>query len=168
MIVRALKVFFILFIMLWGSAVLAKGENLGLGFIVGDPTGLSLKVWQDRTHAVDVGLGWNTQHDESFHLHADYLIHDFSIFKLKPGAGRMPFYYGIGGVIAKEDYYDYYNRAFYYHNDTRVGVRIPVGISYLFAGNPLEFFAELAPRLDLTPSSDFTVDAALGMRFYFK
>lgn len=155
MMKRTLTVLWMLSAMLWGEAALAKGENLGVGLIVGAPTGVTLKAWQDSTHAVDVGLGWTAEHDENFHLHADYLFHNFSVFK--PSVGRLALYYGVGGAISRQN-----------GDDTRIGIRVPFGISYFFANNPLEMFGELAPRADFSPNSDLTLDAALGMRFYFK
>ena len=152
---RMLKAFWVLSMMLWAVVAFAKEENLGVGLIVGAPTGLSLKVWQDSIHAVDVGLGWTAEHNENFHLHADYLYHDFSVFK--PSTGRMPLYYGVGGAISKKS-----------GNDAHVGIRVPFGISYFFAKSPLEIFGELAPRADLSPSTHLTADAALGIRFNFK
>jgi Protein of unknown function (DUF3996) len=155
MMKRTLTVLWMLTTMLWGAVAFAEGENLGVGLIVGEPIGLSLKAWQDSIHAVDVGLGWTAEHDESFHLHADYLFHDFSVFK--PSIGRMPLYYGVGGAISRKT-----------GDDAHVGIRVPFGISYFFANNPLEIFGELAPRADLSPNSHLTVDSALGIRFYFK
>ena len=152
---RMLKALWVLSMMLWAAVSFAKDENLGVGLIIGAPTGLSLKVWRDSIHAVDIGLGWTAEHNENFHLHADYLVHDFSVFK--PGTGRMPLYYGVGGSISKKS-----------GNDAHIGIRVPFGISYFFARSPLELFGELAPRADLSPSSHFTVDAALGVRFYFE
>ncbi|MEJ2553235.1 MAG: hypothetical protein P8164_10955 [Gammaproteobacteria bacterium] len=152
---RMLKSLWVLSTMLWAVVASAKGENLGVGLMVGAPTGLSLKAWQDSIHAIDVGLGWTAEHNESFHLHADYLFHDFSVFK--PGTGRMPLYYGMGGTISRKS-----------GDNTHVGIRVPFGISYFVAKSPLEIFGELAPRADLSPSSHFTVDAALGIRFYFE
>lgn len=163
---NSLNILLILSCLVWGHAAFARNDGVGVGMIIGDPTGLSLKSWLDRTHAIDAGLGWNTHHEDEFHLHVDYLIHDFSAFRVR--SGRMPFYYGIGGVVAQDDYDHYHNHAYHHHDDTHLGVRIPLGISYSFASNPLELFAELAPRLDLTPGTDFMVDAAMGVRFYFK
>jgi hypothetical protein len=152
---RMLKSLWVLSTIFWAVVASANGENLGVGLMVGAPTGLSLKAWQDSIHAIDVGLGWTAEHNESFHLHADYLFHDFSVFK--PGTGRMPLYYGVGGTISRKS-----------GDNTHVGIRVPFGISYFVAKSPLEIFGELAPRADLSPSSHFTVDAALGIRFYFE
>ena len=151
---RMMKALWVFSMILWASVTFAKGENLGVGLMVGAPTGLSLKTWLDSTHAVDVGLGWTAEHDENFHVHADYLFHDFSVFK--PSSGRMPLYYGVGGAISSKS-----------GDDTHVGIRVPFGISYLLTNSPLEIFGELAPRADFSSNSHLMVDAALGIRFYF-
>ena len=152
---QAVKVFWTLSTMFWATVAFANSDNVGVGLIVGEPTGLSLKAWQDSTHAIDVGLGWTAEHNESFHVHADYLFHDFSVFK--PSTGRMPLYYGVGGAISRKS-----------GDDTHVGIRVPFGISYLLENSPLEIFGEIAPRADFSTNSHLIVDAALGIRFYFK
>jgi hypothetical protein len=37
----------------------AQERNFGLGVIVGEPTGLSAKLWTSNTGALDFGLGWS-------------------------------------------------------------------------------------------------------------
>jgi hypothetical protein len=34
--------------------------------------------------------------------------------------------------------------------------------------NPVEFFVEVAPVVDLVPDTDADFEAALGIRYYFK
>ena len=82
----------------------------------------------------------------------DYLFHNYGIFKVKQG--KLPLYYGIGGRVKFEE-------------ETRVGVRIPVGICYLFRNQPLDVFFEIVPILDLTPETDFDINASVGVRFFF-
>jgi hypothetical protein len=52
-------------------------------------------------------------------------------------------------------------------NDAMFGIRVPVGITYLFDDYPLDLFFELVPVLDLSPDVDLDINAALGLRFYF-
>jgi hypothetical protein len=152
---QTVKVFWAISTMFWATVAFANSEKLGVGLIVGEPTGLTLKAWQDTTHAIDFGLGWTAEHNENFHVHADYLFHDFSIFK--PGTGRMALYYGVGGAISRKS-----------GDNTYVGIRVPFGISYLLANSPLELFGELAPRADFSSNSHLLIDASFGIRFYFK
>ena len=52
------------------------------------------------------------------------------------------------------------------NDDPRLGLRIPLGLSYLISNSPLELFGELAPVLDLTPDTTFRVNGGLGLRYW--
>lgn len=134
-------------------------KGFGIGMVVGAPTGLSVKKWFGN-NAVDAAAGWSS---DAFHVHADYLFHDSSLTK-----GNVPIHFGIGGRLKFED--EDHNKG--HHNDdddgdTRLGLRIPLGINYIFAKHPFDIFAEIAPVLDLVPETDFSLDAGVGVRFYF-
>ena len=52
--------------------LLAMDKNFGLGVIIGDPTGISVKVWQAKNLAYDGAIAWTTEgKDDVLHLHAD-------------------------------------------------------------------------------------------------
>lgn len=129
-------------------------DGFGVGVIIGEPTGVSMKYWLDDSSAIDAALAVSLSHDNPFQFHADYLIHSTSSLTSSELKGRLPWYYGIGGRI-KEDH------------DTHIGVRVPVGITYMFADTPMDFFAEVAPVLDVTPKVDLSVTGAVGLRYYF-
>jgi hypothetical protein len=126
----------------------------GLGIIVGEPTGLSLKSWVGGNSALDLGLAWSFSHDGNMHVHGDYLAHNFNLFDLDSGA--LPLYYGIGA------------RVLFTENDARVGLRVPVGLAYIFSGSRADLFVELAPLLDLTPDTEFNLNGAAGLRYFFQ
>jgi hypothetical protein len=130
----------------------AQDRGLGLGLILGEPTGVSLKSWTGRRTAIDAAAAWSFDRDGSLHFHADYLIHDFNLLKTR--TGRLPVYYGIGGRIRLED-------------KTRIGIRIPVGICYIFENTPLDIFVELGPVFDVFPRTEVTVAGFLGLRYFF-
>ncbi len=90
-----------------------------------------------------------------FYLHGDLLVHKFDLFNVPKG--RMPLYFG-GGVFVKFRDDDY---------DDKVGVRVPVGISYMFEGMPVDIFAELAPGIDLSPSTRIDFTGGVGIRYWF-
>jgi len=50
----------------------------------------------------------------------------------------------------------------------RVGVRVPVGISYLFDSVPVDLFLEVAPVVDLVPSTGLGWNSGIGIRYYFQ
>ncbi len=82
---------------------------------------------------------------------ADCILHNFDVAHVR--SGQLPIFYGIGGRIVTG------------YAGT-VGVRIPVGFVYLFAGAPFDIFLEAVPELDLAPSTDFHLAGALGGRFW--
>jgi hypothetical protein len=133
-----------------GSAA-AQG-NFGLGIIVGEPTGVSAKLWLTDRTAVDAAAAWSFSDEAAFHLHADYLFHNFDLISVEQG--RLPVHFGIGGRVKFED-------------DSKFGVRIPIGLTYIFDGAPLDVFFEVVPILDLVPDTEFTANGAVGIRYFF-
>ncbi len=135
------------------TAASAQPRGFGVGIILGEPTGFSFKGWTSETNAIDGGLAWSFAHETSFHVHADYLWHAFHVFKTTE---TIPVYYGIGGRIKT-------GRS----EDARVGVRVVVGIEYIFRNAPVDLFFEVAPIVDFAPSTDLDGNAGIGARFYF-
>lgn len=124
-----------------------------LGVIVGEPTGISVKMWFDRNAAFDGAVSWSLKDkDEDLHLHADFLWHNYSL--IDDPSGLLPVYYGIGGRIILA-------------NDTRLGARVPLGISWLLGGAPLDLFIEAAVILDIIPETEFDMNGGIGIRFIF-
>jgi len=131
------------------SSSYAQGK-FGLGIILGEPTGVSAKVWMSGSTAVDGAIAWSFANKSALHIHADFLIHNYDIF-----SKVVPLYYGIGGRIKfRED-------------DTRIGVRVPVGVAYDIPSTQIDLFLEIVPLLNLNPSTSFTMNGAIGGRFYF-
>lgn len=141
----------------------AEGEGFGIGFIVGEPTGLSAKTWLDGTKAVDGALGWSDGHNDTIRVHMDFLYHNF---KLLSELGRNPpaIYLGVGGRARIRNV----SGDTSFENDVQMSVRFPVGITYLFREAPLGIFAELVPALDVQPATRFWWGGAAGVRFYFR
>jgi hypothetical protein len=129
-------------------------HRFGAGLMVGEPTGLSLKYWLDDNLAVDGAVGAAFHPDTDLYLHSDILWHNFDLLHVP--RGQLPLYLGVGGRVKFVD-----------DGDDRFGIRVPIGVSYLFDNAPVDIFLEVAPILDVTPSvrGDFT--ASLGARFWF-
>ena len=126
----------------------------GIGAMIGGPSGLSLKKWTSNTTAVDGGAAWSIGKDPGLQLHADYLLHRSDFEGLIDD--RSFAYYGIGGRIKWGD------------EDSRVGVRIPLGVAYHFPDAPLDAFIEVVPVFDLVPESQLVLNLSIGMRYYFQ
>ncbi|WP_246043178.1 hypothetical protein [Fodinibius saliphilus] len=127
-------------------------KDLGVGFIIGEPTGLSLKSWTGGGNAIDAGLAWSFGRYDAINIHADYLWHNYETFN-KVDSGSLPLYYGIGGRLVLGD-------------SSFIGARLPIGLNYLLEDSPVGFFFEVAPIINIAPATSFDVDGGLGVRFY--
>jgi len=125
-----------------------------IGAIFGEPTGLSLKYWLSDTMAVDGGLGWSFDDDTDLQVHSDLLWHTFELFPVSEGA--LALYFGVGVRAQFRD-----------NRDDVFGIRIPVGVNYLFEQVPVSVFAEVAPVLDVAPDTDGGFMAGIGARYRF-
>lgn len=153
-----MKKFFILIsllVLIFASNILAQGNGFGLGIILGEPTGISGKLWLNSKSAVDGAVAWSFDKNSAMHLHGDYILHNFKWIEVEEVS--PPVYFGIGGRIRFHEG----------KGDDNVGVRIPVGLDYIFSGAPLDLFLEVVPILDLVPDTDFDINAALGIRYFF-
>ena len=140
------------FLVLFSGLNYSQDKKIGAGIIVGEPTGLSFKYWLTEKTAVDAGLAWSFVDENAVQIQADYLIHNFNLIKVSKG--KLPFYFGIGGRLK-------------FSTDVILGVRVPLGLAYLFSDEPIDIFLEIVPILDLLPKTDFTISAAIGGRYFF-
>ncbi|MBN2039907.1 MAG: DUF3996 domain-containing protein [Spirochaetes bacterium] len=144
------------------AADTAAGEQFGIGLIVGEPTGVSMKYRITENSAFDLGVAWSFANEDAFHIHSDYLIHNFNLIKVPEG--QLPFYYGIGARVKFAEDDKNKNRD---KDGTIFGARIPLGLSYMFANQPIDIFGEIVPVLDLVPDTDFALNIAVGARYFF-
>ncbi|MCB0272163.1 MAG: hypothetical protein KDD46_04040 [Bdellovibrionales bacterium] len=136
----------------------ADKRPLGVGFILGEPTGLSMKYNLGPTTAIDGGAAWSFSGKDSFHLHSDLLFHTNNLFSVQNEDIRtngFDLYYGAGLRLKFND------------GDDSFGIRAPIGLEYLFHDAHLGVFFEFAGILDLTPDTDFNINAGIGLRYFF-
>jgi hypothetical protein len=163
--IKAKTLLIFIFIIVTTATYTQAKEGLGVGIILGEPTGLTLKKWIDDRYAIDAAAAWSFSENDSFQLHADYLAHNFSFLKpVNIKKGRLPVYFGIGGRVKLKKENESKGRN---DDDTLVGIRVPLGISYLFSDAPVDIFGEIVPLLDIVPDTEFDLNAAIGARFYF-
>ena len=131
-------------------------REFGLGLIIGDPTGLSLKYFVSPEFAVDGAVGLGLLGKEALHAHVDALWH-FEIQRWPSAA--LALYLGVGPKLAIKDKRD--------DSDLRIGARAPFGLALMFAEAPFDVFVEVAAGLWLIKKPGFDVDVAIGGRFWF-
>ena len=121
--------------------------GLGVGVMLGEPTGLSAIMWLGGGNAIDVVAAWAFLGGGSLYLHADYQFH--------AAIDRpLTYYAGLGGFVQ-------------FAEDPEFGARLPLGITYLFQQAPLDIFVEIAPGMALMPATRFRLNGGIGFRFYF-
>lgn len=126
------------------------GGNFGIGLMLGEPTGASIKIWNNDRTAFNFGVAWSLSgREEAIHLHADYLLHSWF-----DDIDQLAFYYGLGGRII-------------FANDATAGIRVPLGLNLVFENIALDLFLEAAPILDFSPETELAGNGAVGIRYYF-
>ncbi len=147
---KKLIIFILLFLVL--LSVQAQNKTFGIGVILGEPTGISAKLWLGEVMAIDFAAAWSFVNSTAFQLHADYLFHLMELIKVSKG--KLPLYFGVGGRMKFGD-------------KVKAGVRIPVGLAYMFANVPLDLFVEVVPMLNLVPATGFDIGGGIGVRYFF-
>lgn len=143
----------LLLITIFSGAAFAQSNGFGLGIILGEPTGISAKYWTTNSTAFDFGLGYSLKKYSRLHLHADYLFHTKNLFNTNES---IELYYGPGARLRLVE-----------NGDSRLGFRFDIGIVWIPRNAPVDVFLEIAPLLDIIPSTDFTVNGGVGVRFFF-
>lgn len=152
-------------IMLLAKPIAAQDHGFGIGLILGEPTGISAKLWTSKQNAFDFGLGVGLGGDRieyegdyegegRIHFHMDYLWHSFDAIN---STERFPLYYGIGGRFNSGGGYD-----------ASFGVRGVFGIAWFPHSTPIDVFVELVPVFQITPTTGFGIDAGVGIRYFFE
>ncbi len=167
------------FLILMSARPAPAQGNLGFGFVLGNPTALSMKYWLSKNdRALDFALGtggyrggyWHSHGGSrhyhgrgygrgDFHFHADYLFHHF--FRAPEKIG---FFYGPGFAFESGNhYYDHHED---YEGDFRAGPRAKFGIVWIPRNVPLDVFFEVAPTFYVIGGGT-QVHGGLGVRFWF-
>ncbi len=148
------------------AAKTPKEYTIGLGVVLGEPTGLTAKHWFDDTHALDAHLSFDFT-DEAFAVSSNYLFH-FDVLQLRTDAVELPLYVGIGGKLLFDADDEQGNKRADKDDDfLSLGARVPFGADLLFTRIPLEVFIEVGIGVRLIPATRPDLDGGLGVRYYF-
>ncbi len=145
----------------------AQQREFGLGIILGEPTGISAKLWESSTDAWDAALAWSFVNTGHVHIHADRLWHQTDVINTSL---NLKTYFGIGGALSfvGEDSDYWKNREGERRRSaTILAARVPVGITLATRSNELEFFLEVVPQLNLVPATHFSIGFGVGGRYFF-
>ncbi|MBK6766105.1 MAG: hypothetical protein IPG71_07205 [bacterium] len=132
-------------------AVAKDNDGFGIGPVLGEPTGLNAQLFWDRASAVDITGAWSW--NEWILVSADFQLYDFFLDMPR----EWKWYYG-GGV--------YMSLANDGHEDNTFGVRVPIGLKYHFPYTIVDVWGEVAPGLELAPSTRGSLQGGVGLTFW--
>lgn len=124
--------------------------DVGIGFQVGQPTGLTLKIYKPTT-SIDFLAAWDW--DKFFFLN----IHGVKDQHLNDRQ-TVHFFYGPGVFVGIRD------RA-PLDDDIALGISGTFGLDFLI--DNVELFIQATPRLELVKSTNFDMGGGGGLRVYF-
>lgn len=148
------RIWLYFFLLMLCSAMPAAGQfrTLGVGGMIGSPTGFSIKQWTSRKSAIVLGAAWSMSRNPGIHLHGDILRHRSDFDGMQ--AGQSYVYYGVGGRLKAAI------------DDPRAGIRFPLGFTFIDQDEPIDAFVEIVPIMDILPESRFAMNVSVGGRFY--
>lgn len=150
------------------ASQVATSKKFGIGGMLGSPTGLSMKYFFAKPHAIDIGLGFQWFGHAALGIHVDYKFH---IYLAKPEPFELPLYFGVGPklFIWFHDHCHYYwgGKDHCREGFVGFGIRIPIGVAFHFNKVPLDVFLEIVPGVGFFPWFGMFVDGAVGVRYYF-
>lgn len=124
-------------------------SDTGLGGQIGEPSGVTLKLYQRPTFAYEFLAAWDL--DDFFFLNVHGLYE-------RPIQNSPLFYYlGPGAFIGFEDR----GR----EDDVVIGVSGNFGVN--FFTERFEVFLQVTPRLSVIPETDGDIGGGVGLRYYF-
>lgn len=155
----ALVIIILLSCSIAGLAVDTKSHVFGMGVSVGEPSGISFKLWINRKSAFASVLAW--QNKDRVYFHLDYLLHNYNVIPKKDLTGEVPFYAGCGFSVEN-------TKDSNLSPVTSYAVRIILGMDYIFDEMPIDVYGELVPTVIFYPDSGAMLATAIGIRYYFE
>lgn len=131
------------------------GGSFGLGFQFGEPSGLSLRIYQPARMSADILLAWDLNDFFYANVHGTWE-------KALAGSGQFNFFYGPGAFIGLRERN---NRGLFDgDNDVNFGISGTAGFNVYI--DRFEIYLRITPRLLLVDRTDGDVGGGLGFRFY--
>ena len=158
------KIFLLCTMLIMWSAV-AESQTygkFGVGFVAGEPSGISWKYRFNHPNAVEGAIGFLP--DNGVRADVNYLWHTHPFRNEYFG-----FDYGAGIAVGpgRNDLTASRTGYFYRGEEIGFGLRGVAGLNYLIPHAPVDMFLEAAPLWIVSPVSKTGLDTGFGMRLYF-
>ena len=123
--------------------------DVGIGVQIGQPTGLSIKVYKPVT-SLDFLAAWNWNDFFFLNIHGLYDTH-------LNDQNTVHFFYGPGGFIGIRERSDR-------DDEVELGVSGSFGLDFII--HKFEIYLQATPRLALVKSTRFDMGGGVGFRIY--
>lgn len=142
----------------------AADRRVGIGGMVGDPMGLTMKFRLARAFAIDLGAGFGGVGGPHFQTHMDFV---WAAGLVQWPRAEMLLHFGVGPKLGiwDRDPRDPDDQP--YDDNLWIGARAPVGLTWEFTERRLDVFFEIAPGFWIVQDLWFDLDASAGARFWF-
>jgi len=141
-------------------------SGLGIGVILGEPTGLSMIVRNQGAMATSAAMAWSVP-ESKLQLHGDLQFKMVNIHDPNAPSMSFPLHTGIGLRLRLAGNPGADNFTGPADLPVQIGVRMPLGLSLLPDDYPLDAFIEIVPVIGIFPATNFDLDAAIGFRAFF-
>ncbi len=134
--------------------------TLGVGIILGEPTGITAKLYVKDDQAIQAAVGFAFI-GGGLQVDADYVFHPLIL--QSRDSFVLPFYVGPG--VRLVDYSEGRDTGYF-----AIGVRAVAGLLFDFKNAPLDAFIEVAGVLELRGAGHGfgpALNAGAGIRYYF-
>lgn len=125
----------------------------GLGGQIGEPTGVTLKLYNADSPSYDFLVAWNLEEFFFFNAHALF-EHPIDAENID---ADVEWFLGPGGFVG------FFSRG---DDDAGLGISGTIGLNLIF-DERLELYGQVTPRLNLIPETEAFPGGGLGVRYYF-
>lgn len=149
--------FAFLFAILFTTNLAAQRSSgaVGIGAQFGQPTGLTVKIYEPRGISTDILAAWDL--DDFFFLN----VH--GLFERHLGnSGNFHYFVGPGGFIGIRDSKGGESGS---SNDVALGISGTLGLNVMVG--IAEIYGQITPRLELVKETKGDIGGGVGVRFYF-
>lgn len=162
-----MKYALLLIAVLFSFNAFADESKFGVGFIVGDPTAVSVKWFRTEERAIDAAL--SIVHNDYVIVWGDTLYHYPAALGKQKLIARISPYFGFGAIAAIASKSDHPKGNFFDKRKDKaaVGVRIPFGVEWIWDKVPLGIGVELVPGIIVAPATMGALQGGLSLRYYF-
>jgi hypothetical protein len=132
-----------------------ESGSFGLDRMMDGPSVLSSQLWRSDIMAIDGGADRSFVDPDGIQVQRAALFQKLDLL-VRAEVRSSPVFFGVDSEVK-----------FVEHHNYQPGIPTPVGISYRRGKQRFSFFAELAPIIELSPSTSLEWGGGLGIRFYF-